>query len=446
MNILEEANALNEAGKFDEAFELYDRILAQNPEHPAVLAAIATIMLRGGKQNGVVVSLLKQALAKTGPRADILCNLGVAYKNEGLREKAVECFEKSIKASPTVGGLTGYGSLFVERGEPEKAIESFEKAIKIDPSIAMTRWNLALALLENGSWDRAWDEHEWGMKAGGMRVDRGPLYDKPQWDGKSPGKVVLWGEQGIGDEIMFASMIPDVMKTNEVILDCHPRLKTLFENSFGVKCYGTRKEEGPDWVKKEDYQWQCAMGSLGKYFRRSREAFPGNPYLKAEALPKTTYRVGISWTGGKKATRVAKRTVPLSWWDSILSNHGIEFVSLQYTDCEKEIAELEASTPHKVRQFTEAKAEDYNEAAKLVASCDLVITVCTSVLHLAGALGVPCWVMVPFHPDWRAGKSGGMPWYRSVRQYRQPTSDMEGWVSVVQRIGLDLEDRMRKAA
>jgi len=243
---------------------------------------------------------------------------------------------------------------------------------------------------------------------------------------------------------MFASMIPDVMKTNEVILDCHPRLKTFFERSFpGVKCYGTRKDAELPWVKDEDFQWQCAMGSLGKFYRRSREAFPGTPYLKADPLPRgAKFRVGISWTGGKKASRVARRTVPLSWWDSIFANqvNGVEFVSLQYTDCEAEIEQFERETAYKVLQFHESKSQDYYEAARLTASCDLVITVCTSILHVAGALGVPCWIMVPTRPDWRCQMSGPMPWYRSVRQYRQPEEGMAGWLAVTQRIGLDLSD------
>jgi ADP-heptose:LPS heptosyltransferase len=118
-------------------------------------------------------------------------------------------------------------------------------------------------------------------------------------------------------------------------------------------------------------------------------------------------------------------------------------VSLQYTDCEDEIAVVEA-LGYQIKQFPEVKAHDYYETAKLVQSCDLVISVCTSVVHLAGALGVPCWVMTPFAPAWRYQHKGPMPWYRSVRLYRQPDERADSWIPVVQRIGLDLEDLLNE--
>jgi hypothetical protein len=165
------------------------------------------------------------------------------------------------------------------------------------------------------------------------------------------------------------------------------------------------------------------------------------PYLKAEAAPKgEKFRVGISWTGGQKAGRVQTRSVPLPWWPSILNNQ-CEFVSLQYTDCDAEL-EVMAKQGYDIKTFPEVKAEDYYETAKLVMSCDLIITVCTSVVHLAGALGVPCWVMVPSRPAWRYGVSGPMPWYRSVRLYRQRDS----WMPVVERVGFDLSELLNGAA
>jgi hypothetical protein len=105
----------------------------------------------------------------------------------------------------------------------------------------------------------------------------------PEWDGTPGKKVLIYGEQGIGDEIMFASMLPDAMRDcREVILDCHPRLVSLFEKNFGVKCYGTRKEPGAEWLAAEKPDAMIAIGSLGKFYRRTRASFPGTSYLKAE--------------------------------------------------------------------------------------------------------------------------------------------------------------------
>lgn len=439
MELFEQASKLHAEGKLSEAEPIYDRILTQNPNHPHLLASVGTLYLAQNKL-GLAIVLLEASIEKLGKReSDILCNLALAYKYSGLHDKAIKLFEEAMKKNPSPQTITSYGSYFVEAGEPEKAVSIFNRALKMEPRFALAHWNLSLALLEDGQWDRAWDEYEWGFDCK-MRVDRGPIYKAPRWDG-SPGKtVVVYGEQGLGDEIMFASMLPEMMKTNNVILDSHVRLKTLFEKSFGVPVHGTREDEEIDWREEHKIDAQCSSASLGKFYRRSRDKFNGYPYLKAEPLlPKgRKFRVGISWTGGQKTGRVKKRTVPVSWWKSILGN-SCEWISLQYTDCEDELMMME-TLGYDIRQFPEVKAHDYYETARLVASCDLVISVCTSVVHLAGALGIPCWCMTPQNPAWRYQNTGGMPWYRAVRLYRSQGD----WRPVIERVGYDLDQLLNK--
>ena len=445
----EQANELNAQGKYDEALALYDQVLAQNHYHPHLLATIGTILSRSQTTMGLAITLLHLSLdkfpkGKTIPQ-EYYANLGTAYKQSGQSDKAIEYLEKALKVEKTAGVLANYGNIFIEQGNPQRAIDLLTEAITLDPSIELSHYNLSLSLLETGQWDRAWDEYEYGERPGGMRQER-TYNDAPKWKGpvEEPGtRVCIYGEQGIGDEIMFASMLPDVLKTNEVILDCHPRLQTLFEKAFpGIKCYPTRKDAELFWPDAEPFDSRFAIGSLGKFYRRSRESFPGTPYLKADpVLPKgDKLRVGISWTGGRSTQRVARRTVPLSWWKSILNN-DCEFVSLQYTECAPEIKIVEQTQGVTIQQFDEVVGkDDYYKTAQLVASCDLVISVCTSVVHLAGALGVPCWVMVPNKPAWRYQASGPMPWYRSVRLYRQPAAEDGAWIPVTQRVGADLSD------
>jgi len=195
----------------------------------------------------------------------------------------------------------------------------------------------------------------------------------------------------------------------------------------------------------EPFDYRLSIGSLGKFYRRTAESFNGNAYLKADPLPKSgKFRVGISWTGGLKEGRIQKRSVPLSYWKSILNVPNIEFVSLQYTDCKEELDLVNTLGGYDIKTMDEyVKADDYYETTRLVASCDLVISVCTSVIHLAGALGVPCWVMTPKHPAWRYQNQGKMPWYRSIRLYRQPENKQDAWMKVVSKIGLDLDDLVR---
>lgn len=443
MEIWDEATKLHQQGKFAEAEHLYDQLLTQNHANPGLLATYGTLALQTNR-NGLAIALLEASLHYgKGPRPDdVLSNLGVAYRNTGQPEKAKACLEESVKGNPGAPALANYAGMYIESGEQPKAIAACERALQEDPHLPIAHWNLGLMLLSQGQWERGWQEHEWGLKTNGMRVNR-EIGGLPMWKGpkEEPGKkIVIYGEQGIGDEIMFASMLPDVLKTNEVILECHERLTTLFEKSFpGVKCYGTREQKEPQWPANETGDCRVAIGSLGQWYRNAQSDFPGTHYLKAQPLERSgKFRVGISWTGGYKMGRIQKRSVPISWWKSILNVPNVEFVSLQYTDCSEELDLMDTLGYDIQRRDDIVKAKDYYETARLVASCDLVISVCTSVIHLAGALGVPCWVMTPKNPAWRYGNSGRMPWYRSVRLYRQ--MEAGEWRPVVSRIGMDLDE------
>lgn len=143
--------------------------------------------------------------------------------------------------------------------------------------------------------------------------------------------------------------------------------------------------------------------------------------------------------------RVQKRSVPLTWWKPILdAGAEVEFVSLQYGIGKEDDLDVMDALGYDIQRPSEADAQDYNETARLVKSCDLVITICTSIVHLAGALGVPCWCATPKYPAWRYQNAGAMPWYRSVRLYRSPLAEQEGWKPVIERMRYDFEGLIGK--
>ena len=441
-SLLAKANELHLKNDFAGAEKLYAQLLEQNYNNKGLMATLGSLYVQN-QVWGLGIHFLQSAIDLGLNEPDAYTNLAMAYQRSGQYDKAKGYYEKSIEGDTSPEALTNYSGMFVEAGEPKKSIELCEQAIKKNPDILMAHWNLGLALLGEGRWERAWEEHEWGLKPGGLRENRSVL-DVPMWDG-TPGKTVhVYGEQGLGDEIMFASMLPDLLKTNPVVLECHSRLETLFRKSFpDIPVYGTRESQEVDWPHQHPFEYRMAIGSLGKFYRRSRADFPGTPYLKADPLPKgEKFRVGVSWMGGgKKLGRVQKRSVPLSWWKSILNVPNVEFVSLQYTDSNEDLDLMDA-LGYDIKRPEEAKAKDYHETARLVASCDLVITVCTSVFHLAGALGVPVWCLCPKNPAWRYQNSGGCPWYRSSRLYRSPDVKQDGFIPVIERIGFDLDEMM----
>ena len=457
MELIEQATTLHQEGRLEEAEALYELLLTQNHANADLMATMGTLYLQR-KKYGLAIYFLHNAMQGMNgtERSDILSNLSLAYKGTGQYDKAVEIAEKACTLgevhAESWANLSGY---FTNTGTPDKSIELCERALAKKPELVIAHWNLALALLEKGEWARGWDEHEWGLKkvanASPMRVDRG-IDRIPYWDG-TPGKNLwVYGEQGIGDEIMFASILPDLLKQNGVVFECHKRLKHLFEHSFpSLPCYGTREDTAIEWPSDHNLHYYVSIGTLGKYFRRSWESFPGTPYLHADPIERSKrFRIGISWQGGgSKVGRVITRSIPLSWWQEIFSQDA-EFVSLQYTECEDEINKME-SLGYEIKQYPGIKADDYYETARVVQSCDLVISICTSVIHLAGALGVPCWVLVPNRPAWRYGISGKMAWYRSVRLYRQPNKLMKAgdppdqglWMPVLDKVAVDLSDLIK---
>lgn len=346
------------------------------------------------------------------------------------------------------------GTAHINEGDPEPGVRYLDQGLALAPNDGTLRYNRGLAHLELGNWQQGWADYEQGFRSGDRRGRR--YGDLPGWDGSSGKRVIVWGEQGIGDEIMFASCLPDLIEVSEgVTFDCHPRLVALFERSFpGVSIYGTRKQQsGVDWLLHTEADAHVCVSSLPMFFRNRDEDFPGTAYLKADRQsllvpssdqhsPTRKPRIGLSWAGGTHKTRMDLRSIPLKQWEPILRSVDADFYSLQYTDtAAREVCEFEEMTGVKVKHYPGwVECRDYDRTASFVASMDLVVTVNTTIHHLAGAVGVPCWTLTPSKPAWRYGVSGEKcPWYGSVKLIRQKMGD--DWTPVIAEVASDLRHR-----
>ncbi|MGH9928204.1 MAG: hypothetical protein ACREA9_03140, partial [Pyrinomonadaceae bacterium] len=247
--------------------------------------------------------------------------------------------------------------------------------------------------------------------------------------------LYIRGEQGIGDELSFASILPEIVpQMKSVTLDCDEKLGGLFKRSFPtVEIHATRKSknEKKDWLAGRKFDAHCLIGTLAWYRRQSTQSFPGTAYLVADPQRRVQWRalldtlpgkrVGIAWTGGSKGTFKTRRSLDLEALLPILKTLGVSWVSLQYQDPTDDILEFEAKHGIKIHHWPRAaESQDYDDQAALVAELDLVISVCTAIVHLSGALGTPCWVLVPSKPRWFCGLfKDRSPWYSSVEMFRQ---------------------------
>jgi hypothetical protein len=278
----------------------------------------------------------------------------------------------------------------------------------------------------------------------------------PRWDGGdlTERSILAYREQGLGDEIMFASCLPQLIeRAGHTIIECSDKLKPLFERSFPRATVLSQDNAAREKVEAD---CEVPLGSLPLYFRQSADHFPAHAgYLRADPARLAAWRakldrlgpglkVGISWRGGTYKTRSPLRSIDLRDWEAILSVPDVSFVSLQYTsDAEAEIAALEQSSGRRVVHWPEAIA-DYDETAALVGALDLTISVCTAVVHLAGALGRPVWVLAPYSPEWRYGRAGErMPWYPSARVFRQ--EHRGDWPQLVDAVGARLHELTQSA-
>ena len=446
------------AGKLNEAELLYNSVLNLEMENPKVLYLLGNVYSQKGF-NGVAVNLLVNCLQVNPDFQEAWIDMGVALKKENKDELALEAWERAESLGEHHEIYTNKATLYADSGQPEKALELCDKAIammegkegrQFEHALPSAHWNKALALLSLHKWEEAWKEHHYRKQLKDVWNPRDAI-DAPEWDGSLVENLYLHGEQGKGDEIMYLSMLKDVLPlAKNIVVEVNEAVAPLVRMlEIPTVSVVIGQNEAKELGIKFDAKF--ALGDLGSLFRNKAEDFDGKAYLKADPERVEYYRqelnklgpgpyVGVAWLGGTKSTRIHKRTVGLERWNNLLK--GITAVSLQYGD----FGAAEAAK-YGIPSFGEASSgKDLAEQAALIEACDYVMTVAQTVVHLAGALGKKTYVMVCDAPSWRYGaESTGskMPWYESVELIRQAKG--EGWDKVIDRLA-DMLEKKKVAA
>ncbi|HYH41760.1 MAG TPA: tetratricopeptide repeat-containing glycosyltransferase family protein [Burkholderiales bacterium] len=381
---------------------------------------------------------------------------------------ALGCFERSLELAPPDAERITYRAIALQNlGRRAEAVVGYDAALTLAPGYALARFHKSLTLLAGGEYRTGWPEYEARLASAELAA-RPPRY--PRWDGVADGRTVLvYGEQGLGDEIMFASCLPDLLRSGvRCAVECTPALRSLFERAFPeAVVYAAAPDRAvPDHVRALGIAAEAPIGSLPLYYRPVEDAFPGHEgYLRADPERVERWRgrarglgpglaVGISWRGGTHASRAPLRSLTLTELLPVLRTPGVRFLSLQYgPEAASELKAFEASSGIRIEHWPEA-IDDYDETAALVSALDLTLSVCTSVVHLAGALGRPVWVLAPSNAEWRYGVTGeAMRWYPSARILRQARTGesirvsgyAERWDGVIEEARLRLVARAADA-
>jgi Tfp pilus assembly protein PilF len=376
-------------------------------------------------------------------------NLGNACKILGRMEPAIEAYRRALQLQPDfVEAMHNLANALRDRGAVNDAITNYEHALALDPEFADAHFNLSLALLRNGNFERGWREFEWRFaQSSGAPVRRESPF--PAWRGEPlAGKTLLvWAEQGIGDEIHFASLLPELMAQGHVVVECSAKLVDLFINSFPqAEVIARTRPPHARTLARIDYQ--IAMGSVARWLRPALASFPPrNAYLVPVAARLDYWRnrldaigpgpkIGFCWRSNDLSGERALQCTDLAQWGPLFACAGVEFVCLQYDECTVELEQARAKFGVPLHDFGEVDMfDDLAETAALMRSLDVVISAPTAVSVLAGALGVPTWQMI-CGTYWQMHGTDRNPWHPAITVYTRARD--QTWEAVMQAIATQL--------
>lgn len=498
--LLLEAQRAAARGDWGNAVAAADEAIKNDPTRAEAMYLFAQGLRQAGNEGGALAVLT--LASKLEPKRPAIW-LAMAQCMQERNPK--EAYQAALKAL-TLGGkateadtlslLTNVSSVLGRNAEALDWAQKFEDKYGLAGEVSH---NKSFALFALGRWEEAWKEFRASLgmpnrKKRNYHADR----ETPRWDPRKHDKatVVIYGEQGIGDEIMYASMLDKAIEAAEakgsrVIIECYARNEGLFRRSFpDATVYGTLHEAYNEWPADEGVTHRLEMGGLGEYFaaRPVRgpaflaadparvEAWaawlryasggaggyphglhanrsPGRPFgrdlqhqpggdavserSKTRGSAPQRRLVGLAWTGGSWESGRARRSIPFDLILQLIRGQDATFVCLEYEDRRKDLEFApQILNPH----WATKKGQDMDELAAIVANLDLVISVQQSVVDLCGALGVPCWALADAAPQWRyTGFFGDdtMGFYESVKVYRQ--KQWGEWAPVIQRVAQDLK-------
>ena len=440
--------ALAALGRAAQAPDAYREFLQANPGNPDAAYALA-LWHHGQGDHELAIDLLRPLVDRPHPRRDACNLLGVILGRElGQLGEGERLLRQALSPDPLWQvALSNLGWILLEKGDYEPGLQLLDAVLARNPGDHETRLMRAYMNLKHGEFGAGWRDYEARLQSS-FAVNR--PYRFAPWDGTPiRGKTLLISsEQGLGDQIMFASCFDEaIARAERCIIECDPKLHTLFARSFPSACVKAAMPTHSEasWLTQFlPIDRQIPMGSLPGFWRRGWGDFPRHAgYLRA-APERIAYwrtrldalgpgpKIGLSWRGGVAATRRHLRSIALEEFMPLLQAPA-KFVSLQYGDCASDLNRLNREHGVHLPHWQDA-IEDYDETAALVCALDLVVSVCTAVIHLTGALGKPVWVLVPAVAEWRYLDRGeALPWYPSARLFRQ-TQTASGWEDVINRV------------
>lgn len=440
-------NSLEAAGNHGEAVQAYREAIRCKPQYAKAWINLANVQRETG-EFGEAEVCLRQVLQWAPGHVTARNNLGNLLRETGKLAESLEHLSAALATDKdNYRAWNNYGSALREAGRLREAIEAYREALRLKPDHAEAHLNLSMALLAAGEYAEGWREYEWRWQ--GARENQGYNRNFPQsqWQGQPlhGETILLHAEQGLGDALQFIRYAPLVAKRGgRVVVECQPGLLALFARIPGIDKVIERGDALPD------FSWHCPLMSLPHAFGTTLETVPaGIPYLAPDVGKVAEWkrffnagsnlRVGLVWAGNPRLHDPVshqidrRRSLHLSQLAPILATPATDFFSLQKGEPQAQLAQADFSLVD-----LGVRLHDFDDTAALVSLLDLVITVDTSVAHLAGALGRSVWMLSRYDACWRWGAQGETtPWYPSMKIYRQ--AGYGDWTEPLAAMSRDLQ-------
>ncbi|HJV76553.1 MAG TPA: tetratricopeptide repeat protein [Noviherbaspirillum sp.] len=428
-------NALQILDRLDEAEPHLRRALALSPNYPDALYNLG-LVLRGKDRFEEAAQCFLRGIELDPARAVAYDDLGQIYGIWGRFEAALTCFDRAIALNPNSSAThNNRGAMLEELARYDEALAEYECAFELNPNYVTPLWNQAFLFLRQGKLDRGWEKHELRFEDG-QALKRFPY---PEWDGSSleDKTILIYAEQGLGDEILFASCFSEMIaRAKHCIIECEPRLAPLFVRSFPLATVvGSSRSEIGWLVRVPKIDVQIAAGSIPRFLRPTMDSFPTTRAYLAPDTARVEYwrsrlsqlgpglKVGICWRSGLAKGARKKLYSDLSQWGEIFRIPGIHFVNLQYDECSDELREAEAKYGVTITNFPDIDLRNQiDESAALMAGLDRVVTAATAVCEIAGSIGIETFRLNPYGKQWEVlGRTDTMPWHPTVKLIDQPS-------------------------
>ena len=441
---------LHNQGKLKDAIEVYRTLLSLTPNNAEAYCNLGNALKDQSKPNEAIAAFEK-ALSLQPSHHRAYYNLGNLFRDQGRLEEAVEAYEKAVFAKPDyTRAYNNMGATLKGQGRLSEAVKIYEKVISISPDNAEANFNLGMLLWLKNDFAQAFELIEWRWKIKHQQMGVYLESSRPSWNGENGKKILVWKEQGIGDQVMFGSMLPELNKRSKsLIVECDERLMPLYERSFDeqIEFVSDRRE-----VSAHDYQNHIAIGSLARFFRHEINDFhlTSDGWLKPDLVRTAQLRknlrknderkvIGISWFTNSKLEGAKHRSVPTDVLAEHLRHFPGNYVSLQYGKTSEEIDEMRSRFGIEIKQVAEVDLfNDLDGLSALISACDIVISIDNATVHFAGALGVDTRVLLPLRADDRWGlNSSESYWYESLKLYRQ--QQLDNWHDPLQKLVSDLD-------